>query len=146
MTINTYLTFDGNCEEAFNYYKAVLGGEFSYVGRFKEMPPSQDYKVPESDMEKIMHISLPISKETTLMGSDILSAFGQKLIQGNNFAISINIDELEDARNIFSTLSEGGKITMPFEKTFWQAYFGSFTDKFGINWMVNCNTEEHKNK
>ena len=146
ITINTYLTFDSNCEKAFNFYKSVLGGEFAYVGRFKEMPSSPTYQIPDSEKEKIMHMSLPISKETTLMGSDSSKAFGATIKQGNNFSISINTDSYEEAKKIFTSLSDGGVITMPLEKTFWEAYFGSFTDKFGINWMVNCNTAEHKNK
>lgn len=132
--INPYLTFDGNCEDAFNFYRSVFGGKFTYVGRFSEMP--SDFTVPDKDKNKIMHISLPISKETTLMGSDTSSSFGPKPIFGNNFSISINTDKKEEADRIFKELSTGGKVTMPLEKAFWGDYFGMFTDKFGINWMV----------
>ncbi len=143
-TINPYLTFNGNCEEAFNFYKSVFGGEFPYVGKFKDMPDNPNYPVPEADREKIMHISLPISKETVLMGSDTSEAFGKSTIEGNNFSISINTDSVEEVTRIFNELSAGGKIKMPLEKTFWQAYFGMFVDKFGIHWMVNCELKEHK--
>lgn len=136
--INPYLTFGGNCEEAFLFYKSVFGGEFQYVGRFKDMPPMEGHEpVPEAEGEKIMHISLPISKETILMASDSSDAFGQATIQGNNFNISVNTDSQEEADKIFNGLSAGGKTIMPMNKTFWGSYFGMLTDKFGIQWMVS---------
>jgi PhnB protein len=142
-TLNVYLTFAGNCEEAFNFYKSVLGGDFAYVGRFKDMPPSDNCPpVPEEDKEKIMHISLPVSKETVLMGSDSSEAFGQVTTQGNNFSLSVNADSKEEVDRIFAGLSEGGQVTMPADKTFWGAYFGMFVDKFGIQWMVSCELEQ----
>jgi PhnB protein len=144
-TINPYLTFNGTCEEAFNFYKSVFGGEFPYVGKFKDMPGNPEYPVAEADKDKIMHISLPISKETSLMGSDSSEAFGKATIEGNNYTISVNTDSVEEVTRIYNELSKGGKINMPLNKTFWGAYFGMFTDKFGIHWMVNCELEEHKN-
>lgn len=136
-SISPYLTFAGNCEEAFNFYRSVFGGTFPYVGRFKEMPPMDGKPLPESEGEKIMHISLPISKETVLMGSDSSEAFGHATVMGNNFSISINAESEEKAKKLFNGLSQGGKVTMPLDKTFWGALFGMFTDKFGIQWMVN---------
>ncbi len=137
-TVNPYLTFDGNCEEVFNFYKSVFGGEFPYIGKFKDMPPMEDCgPISEVDGEKIMHVSLPISKESILMGSDCIESSGQVHNAGNNFAISINTDSIAEADKLFNGLSAGGKITMPLNKTFWGAYFGMFTDKFGIQWMVN---------
>ena len=133
--VNPYLTFKGNCEEAFNFYKSVFGGEFPYIGRFKDMP--SDKPLPAGTGDLIMHVSLPISKETTLMGSDSSEAFGQVTNVGNNISISINTESEEEATKLFNGLSEGGKVTMPLIKTFWGAFFGMFTDKFGINWMVN---------
>ncbi|MDN5203638.1 VOC family protein [Fulvivirgaceae bacterium BMA10] len=141
-TINPYLTFNGTCEEAFNFYKSVFGGEFQYVGRFKDMPENPEYAVPESDKEKIMHISLPISQETVLMGSDSSEAFGKVSVEGNNFSISINTDTVDETTRIFNGLSEGGKVTMPLNKTFWGAFFGMFTDRFGIHWMISCELKE----
>ncbi|MBE0639014.1 MAG: VOC family protein [Bacteroidales bacterium] len=134
-TINPYLTFNGNCEEAFNFYKSVFGGEFPYIGRFKDMPAGSP--VPDDMKEKIMHVSLPISKETTLMGSDASETFGQTANFGDNISLSVNTDSEEEATSLFAALSEGGRITMPLEKTFWNALFGMCTDQFGINWMVN---------
>lgn len=136
-TVNVYLNFDGQCEEAFAFYKSVFGGEFSYIGRFNEMPQDENNKLSEADGNKIMHVSLPISAETNLFGSDTVGAWSPKLIQGNNYSISINASSKEEADRLFNGLSAGGQITMPLENTFWGAYFGMFVDKYGINWMVN---------
>ncbi|BDD06614.1 VOC family protein [Aureibacter tunicatorum] len=141
-TINPYLTFNGNCEEAFGFYKSVFGGDFSFLGRFKDMPENPDYPLEDAQKELIMHISLPISDETILMGSDTLAAFGQPFEKGNNYSISVNIDDAEVAKKVFDKLSDGGKVKMPFDKTFWNAWFGSFEDKFGIHWMVNSQIKE----
>jgi len=138
-TVNIYLTFDGNCREAFEFYKAVFNGEFPHVSTFGEMPPQEGKPpMPAELKDKIMHISLPISEETILMGSDAGGEWSPDLQMGNNFSISVNTDNVEEAQRIFNVLSDGGKIKMPLEKTFWGAYFGMLTDKVGINWMVNC--------
>ena len=134
--VNPYLTFNGNCEEAFNFYKSVFGGEFPFIGRFKDMPAG-DFQVQESDGEKIMHVSLPIGQGTVLMGSDTSESCGQPTTIGNNFSISINTESEAEATELFNGLSEGGQVTMPLDKVFWGAYFGMLTDRFGINWMVN---------
>lgn len=137
-TVNIYLTFNGNCLEAFNFYKSVFGGDFPYVGKFNEMSP-QEGMPPMSveDGEKIMHISLPVSKETILMGSDVGGEWSSQFSMGNNFSISVNTESTQEADQLFNGLASGGQITMPLAKTFWGAYFGMLTDKFGINWMVN---------
>ncbi|MCF6403086.1 VOC family protein [Chitinophaga filiformis] len=137
-TVNVYLTFNGNCEEAFNFYKSVFGGEFPYIGRFGEMPHGEGgMKVGPEDANKIMHVSLPISKETMLMGSDSGGEWASNYKEGNNFSISVNAGDRQEADKLFGGLSAGGRVTMPMADTFWGAYFGMFTDKFGINWMVN---------
>ena len=136
-TVNIYLNFNGNCEEAFTFYKSVFGGEFPYIGRFGEMPPAENYTVPESDANKIMHVSLPISKETVLMGSDTAGPMAAGFTVGNNFSISINAESKEEAEKLFNGLSAGGTVKMPLAKTFWSECFGMFTDKFGINWMMS---------
>ena len=143
--VNVYLTFNGNCEEAFNFYRSVFGGEFPYMGRYKDMPPQDGNKIDSKDAEKIMHVSLPISKETMIMGSDTGGEWAPNFKQGNNFSISINTDTKAEADRVFNGLSAGGKVTMPMNKTFWGDYFGMFTDKFGINWMVSFN-EAQQNK
>lgn len=139
-SINPYLIFNGNCEAAFLFYKSVFGGEFPYIGRFSDMPPSDDENCPPPPLEeanRIMHVSLPIGN-TVLMGSDSTSNSGGDVPAfSGNFSISINTDSREEADRIFNGLSAGGKVIMPMDKTFWGAYFGMFTDKFGIGWMVN---------
>jgi len=144
-TVNVYLTFNGNCLEAFTFYRSVFGGEFPYVGKFGDMPAQDGMPaIPDSEKGKIMHISLPISKETALMGSDSSDAFGHATIVGNNFSVSINTGSKEEADRLFNGLSAGGKVTMPMNQTFWGSYFGMFTDKFGINWMVSVELKEEK--
>ncbi|HNR18366.1 MAG TPA: VOC family protein [Bacteroidia bacterium] len=135
--INPYLTFNGTCEAAFNFYKSVFGGEFPYIGKFKDMPPTEGQKMPDHDGEKIMHVSLPIGGGTILMGSDTGGEWSSNFKEGNNFSISINADSAEEANRIFNGLSAGGTITMPLARTFWSELFGMFTDKFGINWMMS---------
>ncbi len=142
-TVNIYLTFKGNCEEAFNFYKSVFGGEFLYVGKIKDMPQQEGMPpFTDSDKDKIMHISLPISKETTLMGADYIESYGYEFIAGNNFSISVQAETRAEADKIFNALSNGGTVEMPMEETFWGDYFGMLVDKFGINWMVNFNLKE----
>ena len=137
-TVNTYLTFNGTCEAAFNFYHSVFGGELKDLSRFGDMPPQEGAPTfPEEAKAKIMHVNLPISAETTLYGSDAIAGFGPPIIEGNNFSISISADSEEEANHLFEKLSAFGKITMPLADTFWGAYFGMWTDQFGINWMVN---------
>lgn len=144
-TVNVYLNFNGNCEDAFNFYKSVFGGEFSYVGRFKDIPSQEGMPpVPKEMGDKIMHVSLPISKETVIMGSDTGGEWAPSFLQGNNFSISINTDSKEEVDRFFNGLSEGGQVTMPLANTFWGDYFGMFTDKFGVNWMVSYNSGQQQ--
>jgi PhnB protein len=134
-TVNPYLNFLGNTEEAFNFYKSVFGGEFTALQRFKDTPESD--KLPASDQDKIMHVALPIGQNTLLMGTDALESMGHILNLGNNFSLSIGTNSEAESDTIFNKLSAGGQVTMPLEKAFWGAYFGMLTDKFGIQWMVN---------
>lgn len=137
-TVNVYLTFNGNCREAFEFYKTKFEIDFSYIGTFGEMPPMEGAEpLSDTDKNRVMHVTLPISKETVLMGSDTLCCMKQDVTFGNNYAVSINAETKEEADRLFNGLSEGGQVTMPLADTFWGAYFGMFTDKFGINWMVN---------
>jgi len=134
-TVNPYLNFNGNTEEAFNFYKSVFGGEFITVQRFKDTPEAD--KIAEADRDKIMHIALPIGKGTILMATDALESMGHPLTVGNNFYMSVNANSEKEADKLFKALSAGGRVTIPLEKAFWGAYFGMFTDKFGIQWMIN---------
>jgi PhnB protein len=137
-TINPYLIFNGNCEEAFLFYKSVFGGEFPYIGKFNDMPKDAEgcESISEADKNKIMHISLPIGKDSVLMGSDSNAASGAVAF-GANVSISINTESKQEADKLFDGLSAGGNPFMPMSKTFWGASFGMFVDKFGIHWMVN---------
>jgi PhnB protein len=134
-TINPYLNFKGNTEDAFNFYKSVFGGEFSSVVRFKDMPAAGP--VPPQDSNKLMHIALPIGKGNTLMGTDVLGSAGQKLTEGDNFSLSITADSKSDADKIFGGLSAGGNVEVPMSDSPWGSYFGMSKDKFGIRWMVS---------
>jgi len=141
-TVNIYITFDGNCEEAFTFYKSVFGGEFQYVGRFKDMPAQDGMPpIPAEAGNKIMHVSLPVSKETVLMGCDTAGEGWFKLVKGNNFSVSVGTGSQGEADKLFNGLTAGGQVSMPMGKTFWGSYFGMLTDKFGINWMINF--EDH---
>jgi PhnB protein len=132
--LNPYLNFNGNTEEAFSFYKSVFGGDFATIMRFKEMP--QEYQDPTEDGQKIMHIALPITGGDMLMGSDVPQKMG-KAVTGTNVHISVSPTSEEEAHKIFNGLSAGGKVMMPLTQSFWGALFGMFTDKYGIQWMVN---------
>ena len=132
-TLNTYLNFNGNTEEAFNFYKSVFGGEFAFMQRMKDTP--EVGKVSEADKDKIMHVSLPIGGNM-LMGTDVLESMPPTKF-GTNSSISISPESEEEAKKLFDGLSAGGQVGMPLEKMFWGALFGFFTDKFGVQWMVN---------
>jgi PhnB protein len=136
----TYLNFAGNTEEAFTFYRSVFRTEFSGNGiqRFGDLPadPSQP-PIVESVKNMVLHIELPITGNHILMGTDAPKEMGFTVIQGNNMHISLEPETREEAKRIFDELSAGGKVSMPLQDMFWGAYFGSFTDKFGINWMIN---------
>ncbi len=137
---STYLNFSRNTEEAFNFYKTVFGTEFRDTGirRFKDIPPSP-YMPPiaDEDANLVMHVELPITGGHILMGTDAPESMGFNVIQGNGISINLEPDSKEEADRLFAALSHEGKISMPLQDVFWGAYFGSCTDKFGINWMVN---------
>lgn len=128
------MNFNGNAKEAFNFYKSVLGGDFTMIMRYKDVP--SEHQMGGSDGNKIMHISLPIGQSNILMGSDSFGMYGD-VTMGTNFQISISCESEEEADKLFQGLSVGGKATMPMEKTFWGDYFGMLTDKFDVQWMVN---------
>ncbi|HEY9047240.1 MAG TPA: VOC family protein [Ohtaekwangia sp.] len=137
--INPYLSFNSNCEEVFNFYRSVFGGDFLTVMRFKEMAPY--HPVDKAEENLVMHMALPIGHGTVLMGSDTPASMG-KVNNGNNIGIAIQPDSKQEADRLFNGLSAGGTVTMPMGDAFWGAYFGMFTDKFGINWMVNYDANQ----
>lgn len=134
-TVNPYLNFLGNTEEAFNFYRSVFGGEFTSLQRFKDTPHGGE--MSDVDKEKIMHINLPIGKNIVLMGTDALESMGHTLTFGTNFSLCISPASETEANTFFAALGAGGQVSMPLEKMFWGAYFGMLTDKFGVQWMVN---------
>lgn len=134
MSLNPYLTFDGNCGEAFDFYKSVFGGEYMARSTFAEGPPEMGVK--EEEKGRIMHVSLPIG-DSVLMGSDTASGHGGPFIEGTNFSIAYAPNSREDADTIFGRLKDGGDEIMAMQETFWGAYFGMCKDRFGIQWMVN---------
>jgi PhnB protein len=139
--VSTYLNFPRNTEEAFNFYKSVFGGEFSRgdIARFKDIPVTDGMPpIPEADKNLVMHIELPITGGHLLMGTDAPESLGFNVNCGNNVHINLEPDTREETKKLFEALSVGGKITMELQDTFWGAYYGSCTDKFGIQWMVNC--------
>lgn len=142
---STYLNFRRNTEEVFNFYKSVFGGEFSGGGiaRFSDIPASADVPaLAEGDKNLIMHIELPIVGGHVLMGTDSPESMGFHLNFGNNIHINLEPDSRTETKKLFDALSEGGKVTMELQDMFWGAYYGSCTDKFGINWMFNCSSKD----
>jgi len=136
ITINPYLNFNGNCMEAFEFYKSVFGGEFSYIGRYKDMPTEDGKPMPDELKDLIMHIGLPMGNGTVLCGSDVSEAFGQKAVIGGNIDLMIELPSKEEVDQLWVKLAEGATVTMPLEIAFWGDYFGSLTDKFGTKWML----------
>jgi PhnB protein len=137
--LNPYLYFNGNCEDAFNFYKSVFGKDFIYIGRYKDVPKTDKQIFLSEADEKIMHVSLHVGTETILMGCDITEVYKQP-ISVNNFALYINTDSKEEADRLFHELSNGGHIKIPMNQTFWGSYYGMLTDKFGIDWKITFNS------
>jgi uncharacterized glyoxalase superfamily protein PhnB len=138
---STYLNFPGNTEEAFNFYKSVFGGEFTGKGiqRFGEIPPAEGQPpLSEADKKLILHIELTILGGHVLMATDAPESMGFKVNFGNNYYICLEPDSKKETKKLFDALAAGGTITMELQDMFWGAYYGSCTDKFGVNWMVNC--------
>jgi len=138
-SVNPYLGFDGDCEEAFEFYRSVFGGEFEAVNRYSEMPPDTPDMGAAAD--KIMHISLPLGDGQALMGSDRPPGMGNTT-SGDSVAISVAPESAEEGRRLFEALAAGGQVTMPYERQFWGADYGMCRDRYGINWMVNYQPAE----
>ena len=133
--INPYINFNGNAEEAFNFYKSVFGGEFEKIIRFKDMA-SPEFSIPENEANKIMRITFPIGKNI-LIANDVPEFMGRVNENENRSKIAISAESRAEAEKLFNGLSEGGTIEMPMADSPWSSYFGMFRDKFGIEWMVN---------
>ncbi len=131
--LNPYLNFNGNTEEAFNFYRSVLGGEFAMLMRFGDTPGCEE--MPETEKNGIMHIALPVGNNV-IMGTDVPSSM-QQVTFGSNMSLSMSVNSREEADRVFNGLAEGGNATMPMNDMFWGAYYGMLTDKFGVQWMVS---------
>lgn len=134
--VNPYLNFDGNAEEAFQFYKSVFGGELAVLVRFSDMgggPPG----TPASEQNRVAHVALPFGKDNMLMASDILPSAGHKLNVGTNYYISLAPESVAEAERLYTGLSAGGRIEMELQPTPWAERFASFADRFGVQWMVN---------
>lgn len=138
-SVSIYLNFQNETEAAFSFYKQVFGGEFAGEGimKMKDAPPMEGMPpLSEEEKELVMHVSLPILNEFMLMGSDVPQSMGLQVTKGSNYHINLITDSRAQNEELFNKLSEGGKVTMPLHDAFWGDYFGSCTDKFGINWMM----------
>jgi PhnB protein len=138
--INPHINFNGNAEEAFNFYRSVFGGEFAVIKRFKELA-SDEFPVSDIEANKIMHIALPIG-QNLLMANDVPEFMGRTNENENRSKISISANSKEEAEKLFIGLSAGGQIEMPFDASPWGSYFGMFRDKYGIEWMINFDPNE----
>lgn len=134
--INPHINFNGNAEEAFTFYKSVFGGEFAKVVRFREFQ-NPEYTFPENELDKIMHIALPIGKSNVLMGNDVPEVLGKVNERENRSKIAVSAESKEEADHIFNGLSAGGVVEMPITDSPWGSYFGMFRDKYGIEWIVD---------
>ncbi len=137
MKIHVSIAFYGNCEEAMNFYSQVFEKDLISINRYKEMPPSDDFKVEEKDYDKVMHSMLPISENILLMAYDDVMGV-TKRGSATNLSIQLTKEEdLQKSKKLYEKLSEGGNVTMPYDKMFWDAYYCKFTDKYGIEWEIN---------
>lgn len=137
---STYLNFMGRTEEAFLFYKSAFGTEFaSPIMRMREVPPAPDMPtLSEAEGNMVMHVVLPIVGGHMLMGTDALESMGQTVTFGNNISINLEVDTRADADRLFAALGAGGTVTLALQDMFWGAYFGTLTDRFGVQWMFHC--------
>lgn len=141
---STYLNFEGTTEQAFLFYRAVFGTEFvAPIMRMGDIPPSPDMPpLPEAEKNLVMHVALPILGGHVIMGTDVLPSMREKLVVGTNVSITLVPDTRTEADRLFAALAQGGKVTMPLQVMFWGDYFGTLTDEFGVQWMVDTEAKE----
>lgn len=136
-TVNTYLRFNGNCEQAFNFYRSVFNKEFKFIGRYKDIPEVARQYFPLCKDEHIMHIGLPISDETILMGADMIDVDVPENNAAAYFSLYVSTESREEADRLFNSFSKEGEIKLPISEQFWGSYYGICLDKFGINWKIS---------
>ncbi len=134
-TINPWINFNGNAEEAFTFYKSVFGGEFGKIVRFKDLA-SAEFPVPEAEAEKIMLITLPMGQSNMLIGNDVPEIMGKVNERENRSKISVSAESKEEADKLFTGLSAGGEVEGPMGDGPWGSYAGMFRDKCGIEWII----------
>ena len=141
--VSTYLNFDRSTEQAFEFYRTVFGGEFATpLQRFGDVPAAPEQPpMAEADRQLVVHVELAILGGHVLMGTDAPASLGFSLVQGNNVHINLEPDSRVEVNRLFAALSAGGKVDMPPQEMFWGGYFGSFTDRFGVHWMLNCSSK-----
>ena len=137
MKIHPYLNFEGKTEEAFRFYEKALGGKLTEIHRFGSMPQQGGFTLTPEQKALVMHVGLELPDGQMIMASDTIAGMGPARVEGNNISISVHPDSKPEADRVFNALADGGSITMPIADQFWGDYFGSLTDRFGINWMVN---------
>jgi PhnB protein len=135
--IHSYINFGNRAEEAFRFYQKALGGKLTEIHRFGSMPQQGGFELTPEQKNLVMHVGLELPDGQMIMASDMIAGMGPQRVEGNNISISVHPDSQPDADRIFNALAQGGTITMPIANEFWGDYFGSLTDRFGINWMVN---------
>ena len=134
MRLDSYVNFDGDCREAFEFYRSCFGGEFTAMMTFRDGP--EDMQVPEGSLDRVMHASLPVGS-SVLMGSDVVPGFGPPTTFGNSVSVFVQAGSREEADRVFAGLSDGATILMPLDDAFWGGYFGSLRDRFGVTWQVH---------
>lgn len=140
-TLNTWINFNGNAEEAFTFYKSVFGGEFSKIVRFKDIA-TEEYPIPENEANKIMYIALPIGKDTMLIANDVPEILGKVNERENRSKILVRAESREEADHLFAGLSAGGEVEGPMGDSPWGSYAGMFRDKYGIEWIIEFSAEK----
>jgi PhnB protein len=137
MKIYPYLNFDAQAEDAFRFYERILGGKLTEIHRFSSIPAQGGPELTPEQKNLVMHVALELPDGQMIMASDVIDGMGPGRVEGNNFSISVHPESRQEADRIFDALAQGGTVTMPIEDQFWGDYYGSVTDRFGIQWMVN---------
>jgi PhnB protein len=141
--INVYLYFKGNCEKAFDFYKSIFGGEYEFLGRYGDISQDARENFPYCTDDQIMHVTLPISKETMLMGADLITSNEEISDSKSRFSLYVRTETMNEAERIFEALSDEGAVIVPLDNQFWSSYYGLCIDKFGISWKITYNKNEN---
>lgn len=140
--VSTYLTFKRDTERAFTFYAEVFGTQMGEIARMHKAPAHPDYPLADADKDLVLHVELPILGGHVLMGSDTPDGMCGTLSAGNTMALNLEPDTRDETRRLFAALSANGSVDMPLQEMFWGGYFASFTDQFGVRWLMNCDKPE----